>query len=74
MLLPLQLHLFAPFPPLSLNSLDLAGVRLLSPRDSQILPKPVAGADDASADDATELRWELNADLGRCYVSFHVDQ
>src|SRR3954468_8132723 len=28
-----------PFPPLSLNSLDLAGVRLLSPRDSQILPK-----------------------------------
>src|SRR3954471_3586087 len=26
-----------PFPPLSLNSLDLAGVRLLSPRDSQIL-------------------------------------
>ena len=28
-----------PFLPLSLNSLDLAGVRLLSPRDSQILPK-----------------------------------
>ena len=25
--------------PISLNSLDLAGVRLLSPRDSQILPK-----------------------------------
>ena len=25
--------------PMSLNSLDLAGVRLLSPRDSQILPK-----------------------------------
>ena len=30
-------------PPLNLNSLDLAGVRLLSPRDSQILPTPVAG-------------------------------
>src|SRR4051812_20934438 len=27
-----------PFLPISLNSLDLAGVRLLSPRDSQILP------------------------------------
>src|SRR3954464_162258 len=26
-----------PFPPLSLNIFDLAGVRLLSPRDSQIL-------------------------------------
>ena len=28
-----------PLLPISLNSLDLAGVRLLSPRDSQILPK-----------------------------------
>ena len=26
--------------------LDREGVRLLSPRDSQILPKPFAGADD----------------------------
>ena len=34
----------------------------------------VVGADDTSADDATELRWELNEDLDRCYVSFHVDQ
>ena len=33
----------------------------------QILPT-VAGLDDASAGDATELRWELNEDLGRCYV------
>ena len=39
----------------------------------QILPA-VAGADDTSAGDAIELRWELNEDLGRCYVSFHVDQ
>ena len=32
----------------------------------------VAGADDTSGGDATEPRWELNEDLGRCYVSFHV--
>ena len=29
----------------------------------------VAGADDTSAGDATELRWELDEDLGHCYVS-----
>ena len=34
----MQLHLTTPFLPISLNSLDLVGVRLLSPRDSQILP------------------------------------
>ena len=34
----------------------------------------VAGADDTSADDATELKWEFDEDLGRYYVSFHVDQ
>ena len=62
-----------PFP-LSLNSLDLAGVRLLSPRDSQILPKTVAGADDTSAGDGTERKWELDEDLVRCVVSYHVDQ
>ena len=70
----LQLHLTTLFLLLSLNSLDLAGVRLLSPRDSPDTITTVAGADDTSADDATELRWELNEDLGRCYVSFHVDQ
>ena len=74
MLLPLQLHLITPSFPMSLNSLDLAGVRLLSPRDSQILPTPVAGADDASADDGVDLKWEFDEDLGRYYVSFHVDQ
>ena len=47
------------FLPISLNSLDLAGFEI---------------ADDTSAGDATELRWELNEDLGCCYVSFHVDQ
>ena len=46
---------------------------LLSPRDSPDTITTVAGA-DASAGDVTELRWELNEDLGRCYVSFHVDQ
>ena len=34
----------------------------------------VAGADDASADDATELKWELDEALGRYYVSFPDDQ
>ena len=74
MLLPLQLHHFAPFCPTSLNSLDLAGVRLLSPRDSQILPTPVAGADDASADDGVDLKWEFDEERGRYYVSFPDDQ
>ena len=49
--------------PISLNSLDLAGVRLLSPRDSQIL-----------ADDATKLKEELDEDLALCVVSFPDDQ
>ena len=34
----------------------------------------VAGADDTSADDATELKWELDEDIDRFYVSFPVDQ
>ena len=34
----------------------------------------VAGADDTSADDATQLKWELDEDLDRCLVSFPVDQ
>ena len=61
------------FLPISLNSLDLAGVRLLSPRDSPDTITTVAGDDDTSANDATELRWELNEDLSCCYVLFHVD-
>ena len=52
-----------PFLPISLNSIDLAGVRLLSPRDSQILPKTVAGADDTNAGDTTGLKWDLEEDL-----------
>ena len=34
----------------------------------------VAGADDTSAGGATELKRELDEYLGRCYVSFPVDQ
>ena len=34
----------------------------------------VAGADDTSAGDAIELKWELDEDLVRCVVSFFVDQ
>ena len=30
----------------------------------------VAGADDTGAGDATELKWELDEDLGRCFASF----
>ena len=65
---------YYPILPISLNSLDLAGVRLLSPRDSQILPTPVAGADDASADDGVDLKWEFDEDSQRYYVSFPDDQ
>ena len=72
-LLPLQLHLSTPPFLISLNSLDLAGVRLLSPRDSQST-KTVAGADDASADDGVDLKWEFDEERGRYYVSFPDDQ
>ena len=34
----------------------------------------VAGADDTSAGDATELKWEFDEDLGRYFVSFSNDQ
>ena len=40
----------------------------------RLLPKPVAGADDNRADDATELKWELDEDRVRYVVSFPVDQ
>ena len=33
----------------------------------------VAGADDTGADDATELKWELDEDLVHCFMSFSVD-
>ena len=34
----------------------------------------VAGADDTSAGDATELKWEFDEDLSRYYVSSPDDQ
>ena len=61
----LQLH---PIPftlPISVNSLDREGVRLLSPRDSQITSKPDAGTDDTVPDDALELKWEFDEDSHR---------
>ena len=47
---------------------------LLSPRGSQITAKTVAGADNTSAGDATELKWEFDEERGRYYVSFPDDQ
>ena len=60
--------------PISLNSLDREGARLLSPRDSQITSKPDAGTDDSVPDDALELKWEFDEDSHRYYVSFPDDQ
>ena len=60
--------------PISLNSLDREGVRLLSPRGSQILPKPVCRCRCYHADDATKLKEELDEDLVLCVVPFPVDQ
>ena len=34
----------------------------------------LAGADDTNAGVATELKWELDEDLGCCFVSFPNDQ
>ena len=66
----LQLHLIPFTLPISLNSLDREGVRLLSPRDSQILPKPACRCRGYRADDATKLKGELYEDLVLCVVSF----
>ena len=60
--------------PISLNSLDREGARLLSPRDSQITSKPDAGADDTIPDDVLELKWEFDEDSRLYYVSFLDDQ
>ena len=34
----------------------------------------IAGVDDTSTGDATQLKWELDEDLDRCFVSFSVDK
>ena len=38
----------------------------------KLLPKPVAGADDDRAGDATKLKEELNEDHVRCDVPFQL--
>ena len=59
----LQLHIYNYLTlPISLNSLDHEGARLLSPCDSQITITPDAGPDDYATGDALELKWEFNED------------
>ena len=70
----LQLHLIPFTLPLSLNSLDREGVRLLSPGDSQFTSKPDAGTDDTALGVSTELKWEFDENSGQYYVSFPDDQ
>ena len=62
------------FLPISLNSLDLAGFEIAESSWLTDSTKTVAGAEDASSYDATELKWEFDEDLGRYYVSFPDDQ
>ena len=69
----LQLHLIPFTLPISLNSLDREGVRLLSPRDSQILPKPFCRCRCYRAGDATKLKEELDEVCVRFVVPFPVD-
>ena len=66
----LQLHLIPFTLPISLNSLDREGVRLLSPCGSQITITPDAGPDDSAPGDVLELKWEFDEDSRRYYVSF----
>ena len=70
----LQLHLIPFTLPISLNSLDREGARLLSPCGSQITSKPDVGPDDFAPGDALELKWEFDEDSQRYYVSFPDDQ
>ena len=70
----LQLHLIPFTLPISLNSLDREGARLLSPCGSQITITPNAGLDDSAPGDALELKWEFDEDSQRYYVSFPDDQ
>ena len=51
--------------PISLDSLDREGARLLSPRGSQFTSEPEAGTDDSVPDDALELKWEFDEDSRR---------
>ena len=71
----LQLHIYICLTlPISLNSLDREGARLLSPCGSQITITPDAGPDDSAPGDAYELKWEFDEDSQCYYVSFPDDQ
>ena len=70
----LQLHLIPFTLPISLNSLDREGARLLSPCGSQITITPDAGPNDSAPGDALELKWEFDKDSQRYYVYFPDDQ
>ena len=70
----LQLHIFYIALPISLNSLDREGARLLSPCGSQITSKPDVGPDDSVPDDALELKREFDKASRRYYVSFPDDR
>ena len=70
----LQLHLMPFTLPISLNSLDREGVRLLSPCGTQITITPDAGPDDSAPADAYELKWEFDEESQRYYVYFPDDQ
>ena len=61
------------FLPIILNRLDLAGFEIAESSWLTDTTKIVAGADDTSASDATELKWEYDEDLGHYYVSFPDD-
>ena len=71
----LQLHIYLYLAlPISLNSLDREGARLLSPCGSQITITPDAGPDDSAPGDALELKWEFDEDSQCYYVSSPDDQ
>ena len=67
---PLHYHILL----ISLNSLDREGFEIVESSWRTDTSKTVAGADDTSAGDATELKSEFDEDLGRYYVSFCDDQ
>ena len=59
----LQLHIYICLTlPISLNSLDREGARLLSPCGSQIPTIPDAGPGDSALGDDYELKWEFDED------------
>ena len=60
--------------PISLNNLDLAGFEIAESSWITDTTKTVAGVDDTSAGDATELKCEFDEERGHYYVSFTDDQ